>query len=205
MIKTGLMRECGRAADGALLHWSLPTDHFSGARRRSLLARAMLRRLLVHATGIPAFGWTFEIEASGRPVVRNADCDRIPSISLSHSGGWVAVAVSGAGAIGIDIEVHRPRRNFTGIAAAAFGPEERRRARLDGAAGFYRIWTLKEAMAKASGVGIGEVADRTDRAAGGPTEGVWLANVGPTPWWLAHATPVPGLSLALAVHDVAEG
>jgi 4'-phosphopantetheinyl transferase len=202
MIETALMSECGAAADDALRRWSLPTDNFSGARRRSLLGRAMLRRLLVQATGIPSPGWKFAAEPSGRPIVYNASCDRIPSISLSHSGGWVAVAVSDAGAVGIDIEVHRPRRNFNGIAAAAFGPQEQCLVAADGAPGFYRIWTLKEAMAKASGEGLAEVADRTDRAASGPREGVWRANVGNVPWWLAHAAPVSGLSLALAICDM---
>ena len=103
-------------------------------------------------------------------------------------------------AVGIDVEVHRPRRNFDRI-AAAFGLRQCLVA-ADGAAGFYRIWTLKEAMAKASGVGLAEVADRTDRAAGGPKEGAWRANVGTTPWWLAHATPVPSVSLALAIRDM---
>jgi 4'-phosphopantetheinyl transferase len=201
VIDTALMSECGGAADDVLLRWSSPEDHVSGVRRRSLLARAMLRRMLVHVTGVPALGWVFDAEPSGRPIARNASSDRVPSVSLSHSGGWVAVAVSDVGAVGIDIEVHRPRRNFNRIAATAFGPEEQCLVAADGAPGFYRIWTLKEAMAKASGAGLAEVADRIDRAAGGPREGAWRANVGTTPWWLAHTTPVPGVSLALAIRD----
>jgi 4'-phosphopantetheinyl transferase len=198
VIDTALMSECGAAADDVLVRWSLPVDHFSGARRRSLLARAMLRRMLVHITGIPS-GWTFDAEPSGRPIARNANCGRVPSISLSHSAGWVAVAVSNAGAVGIDIEAHRPRRNFSEIAAAAFGPHEQWLVAAEGAPAFYRIWTLKEAMSKASGVGLVEVADRIDRAAKGPKEGAWRANVGSARWWLAHATPVPRVSLALAM------
>ena len=193
------MSECGTTADDALLRWSLPADNFSGARRRSLVARALLRRMLVHTTGIPLGGWMFEAEPSGRPIVRNASCDRVPSISLSHSGGWVAVAASFAGAIGIDIEVHHPRQNFNEIAAAAFGPDEQWLVAAEGAAGFYRIWTLKEAMAKASGEGIAEVTDRTDRVANGPKEGVWRVSIGATPWLLAHTTPMSGLSLAVAI------
>src|SRR5262249_20847138 len=198
-IYTALMPEFGTTADDALLRWSLPADNFSGARRRSLVARALLRKMIVYTTGIPPEGWLFEAEPSGRPIVRNASCDRVPSISLSHSGGWVAVAASDAGVIGLDIEVHRPHRNFKGIATAAFGPKEQWLVAADGAAGFYRIWTLKEAMAKASGEGIAEVADRTDRVANGPKEGVWRVSIGVTPWLLAHTTPVSGLSLAVAI------
>lgn len=56
-------------------------------------------------------------------------------------------------------------------------------------------------MAKASGVGIAEVADRTDRVPDGPSEGIWRANVGATPWRLAHMTPMSGLSIAVAIRD----
>jgi len=199
VFATALMSECGTTADDALLRWSLPADNFPGARRRSLLARALLRRMLVQTTGIPPGGWVFDVEPSGRPIVRNADCERVPSISIAHSGGWVAVAASNAGAIGIDIEAHRPRRNFSGIAAAAFGPDEQLLAAADGDTTFYRIWTLREAMAKASGKGIAEVVDRIDRVANGPKEGVWRASIGATPWLLAHTTPVSGLSLAVAI------
>jgi 4'-phosphopantetheinyl transferase len=198
MIDIVLAVECGTAADDALARWSLPADNFSGARRRSLLGRALLRRLLVRATGVSSAGWTFEAEPSGRPIARNGRCVRVPSVSLSHSGGWVACAVSDAGPVGIDIEVHRLSRNLVGIAAAAFGPDERWQVAANGASGFYRIWTLKEAMAKASGVGIAQVADRTDRVPKGPKEGIWRTNVGATPWWLAHTMPVSGLSLAVA-------
>ena len=203
VIDTALMSEYGAVADNVLVRWSLPADNFSGARRRSLLARAMLRRMLVRVTGIP-LGWMFDAEPSGRPIARNASCRRIPSISLSHSDGWVAVAVSNAGPIGIDIEVHRPRRSFNQVAAAAFGPDEQGLVAAEGAPAFYRIWTLKEAMAKASGAGLAEVADRIDRAASGPKEGVWRANVGGTPWWLAHARPLMSVSLALAITCVSE-
>ena len=196
-----LVAERSVLADRALLHWSLPSDRFPGARRCSLVARALLRQMIGQATGTPPDGWTFEAEPSGRPIARNPRCRRIPSVSLSHSGGWVACAVSSARAVGIDIEVYNPRRNFTRIAAAAFGPDEQWLVAEDGAAGFYRIWTLKEAMAKASGEGIAEVTDRTDRVAYGPTEGVWRVSIGATPWLLAHTTPVSGLSLAVAIRD----
>jgi 4'-phosphopantetheinyl transferase len=204
-IDTALMSECGTTADDALLRWSLPADNFPCARRRSLLARALLRRMFVQTTGIPPGGWVFDVEPSGRPILRNAGCDRVPSISLAHSGGWVAVAASDAGAIGIDIEIHRPHRNFSGIAAAAFGPDEQRMVATGGAATFYRIWTLREAMAKASGEGIAEVVDRIDRVASGPKEGVWWASIGATPWLLAHTTPVSGLSLAVAIQGPRTG
>jgi hypothetical protein len=109
--------------------------------------------------------------------------------------------MSFATAIGIDIEVYNSRRDFTRIAAAAFGPEEQMAVAREGASAFYRIWTLREAMAKASGAGIAEVADRTDRVGKSPKEGAWRQRVGTTYWWLAHGAPVSGLSFAVALLD----
>jgi 4'-phosphopantetheinyl transferase len=202
MIDVALVAETGSVSDDALIHWSLPADDFPGSRRRSRVARALLRRMLVHATGIPSEEWTFDAEPSGRPIARNIGYRHIPSVSLSHSGGWVACAISFATAVGIDIEVYNSRRDFTRIAAATFGPEEQMVVAAEGESAFYRIWTLKEAMAKASGAGIAEVADRTDRVAKTPKEGAWRQRVGTTSWWLAHETPVSGLSLAVALLDV---
>ena len=128
------------------------------------------------------------------------DCGRCPSVSLSHSGGWVACAITDAGAIGVDIEAHTSGRDFSGIAGAVFGPDEQRQVAAHGASGFYRVWTLKEAMAKASGGGIVEVADRTDRVAKDPKEGFWRADIGITSWWLAHAQ-MSGLSMSLAIRE----
>jgi 4'-phosphopantetheinyl transferase len=196
----GVNGEDDAATDDALSRWSLPADSCLVTRRRSLLARALLRERLVRAAGL-SHGWNFGSEESGRPFVRNPDSNCIPSISLSHSGGWVACAVSYSGAIGIDIEVHRPKRNLAGIAATAFGPDEQSEVVVDGASAFYRIWTLKEAMAKASGIGVAQVADRVDRVPKTPKTGAWRMTVGGTPWWLAYTTPVSALSLAVAIRD----
>jgi phosphopantetheinyl transferase len=110
----------------------------------------------------------------------------------------VACAISDADCLGVDIEVHSPHRNFGAIAAAAFGPSEQSQVAALGLYGFYRIWTLREAMAKASGTGIAEVTDRTDRIAGRPKDKSWITRVGETLWWLSYCTPATGLSFALA-------
>ncbi len=73
--------------------------------------------------------------------------------SLSHSGEYAAVAVDETAlAVGIDLEVIRPR-NFMRLAQAAFAPTECREFEaLDPGAHarhFYQLWTLKEAFAKA--------------------------------------------------------
>ncbi len=120
-----------------------------------------------------------------------------PSISLSHSRDWFACAMSTAGTIGVDVEVARPGRDWRGIAHAAFGPREIARSTTEHE--FYRIWTLREALAKAHGRGLDHVADGTDRAHLGPREGTWPTVFGGETLLLHHHVPHPGVFLSVAI------
>jgi len=65
--------------------------------------------------------------------------------SLAHSGGWIAAAVTGRGVVGVDIESkrklgrHRHIASFVGMPAGG------------DASLFLARWTLREAIAKATG------------------------------------------------------
>lgn len=71
--------------------------------------------------------------------------------NLSHAGEWVLCAISDEGAVGVDIEVIRPRsKNFPRYALsdaeyAAFDQSWE---------DFFRLWTLKEAYVKYQGGSI---------------------------------------------------
>lgn len=197
IVRGALVREGSLAAREAMRRWSRPCDVCYSARERSLLARALLRWLLAESMGTP-FGWRFDVEISGRPIVRRKQGGAVPSIAISHSGGWVACVVARCGQIGIDIEVYRPGRNIMGIASLAFGKAERQAVEREGEAAFYRIWTSREALAKARGRGLAEAADGIDRVEGSSADCVELRRIGGEAWWLAHGTPVEGLSMALA-------
>lgn len=116
-------------------------------------------------------------------------------ISLSHSHASLACAATRLGPVGIDLEVARPHRDLAGIAGFAFGPKEQSRAAAEGADGFYRIWTLREAIAKADGIGLAQAADRNDRVESGPATGDWCWQG----WHLTHRVLDPGKHLAIAV------
>ena len=71
--------------------------------------------------------------------------------NLSHSGSRAVLAVSD-GAVGIDIE---PVREYSmKIVRRFFSEREQAYVSMNGAEGFFRIWTLKEAFMKATGEGI---------------------------------------------------
>ena len=85
-------------------------------------------------------------EQHGRPRVPGYPVE----LSVSHSGEFAAVAVSTAGPTGIDVEHARPL-DHRSLWGDVFGPEDDEARSL---AAFYRGWTRKESILKATGVGL---------------------------------------------------
>lgn len=132
---------------------------FARDRHRFLVAHALLRSVLSLYADVPATAWRFEAGAHGKPALAPAAALPDLDFNLSHSGSHALLAVStGCMFTGVDLEFHRPARNFHGLAQRNFAQSEA--ARLIGleetglAAEFYDIWTLKEAFVKATGEGL---------------------------------------------------
>ena len=64
---------------------------------------------------------------------------------------------------------------------------------------FYAIWCLREALSKATGNGLAQAADRTDRILVDPSPGFWHAVIDDEKWLLALVAPFEGYSLAVSV------
>ena len=92
-----------------------------------------------------------------------------------------------------DVEYWQPR-DFTALAAYAFGPREREAVALDGISAFYQIWTLREAMAKATGEGLIATINGLDRVADTPAFGCWANEA----WRTFYTLPQAKYSLAIA-------
>ncbi len=90
-------------------------------------------------------------DALGRPGT-----DGPGDVSLSHGGGWIAVAATGDGRLGIDVEA--PRAVSPSLARRCLAPAELawlgQAAGPDRGARFLRLWTAKEAYLKAIGLGL---------------------------------------------------
>ncbi|MDF3036003.1 MAG: 4-phosphopantetheinyl transferase [Paucimonas sp.] len=84
----------------------------------------------------------------------------MPAFNLSHSRDVLAIAICSAGEVGIDVEQLDSNviADMTSIAQDYFSSEEQRLLAAVPAAQlaeeFFRIWTLKEAVLKAAGVGL---------------------------------------------------
>ena len=88
----------------------------------------------------------------GRPAFRDP---LLPGFSISHSGDWLWLAL-GEPSLGLDVEQHRPRRNLDKLMAHVLSPLELAwvSSQDDELGAFYRLWTLREAVLKASGRGL---------------------------------------------------
>ena len=90
----------------------------------------------------------------GKP--RLADMSAGIHFSLAHSGAHVVVAVSRAGAVGIDVEALRPNMDYRPLVRKTLTADEAVAFQADGARphDFLRTWVRKEAVTKAVGTGI---------------------------------------------------
>ena len=199
MAFLSIMHEADTAAGALTERWHQLLTDIPAGKHRSRLARALLLDLSNGAIGAGATRWTLHKEPSGRPVLRGDSDDLAPSVSMTHSGGWVACALASEGEIGIDLEVARPGRDWRGIATACFGPLEIGRVEHEGVGAFYRIWSLREAMAKATGHGLSQLTDRRDRAEQGPATGIWSCRIDDSRWQLAHDRHGGEFNLAVAI------
>lgn len=147
------------------LHW-LTDDEVSrhqsissAQRKRQFLAGHFLaRKMAAHLYGNSIEDWVYGVDDSNQRFLKCRTPGVLPLyVSLSHSGGWIAAAISDS-AIGIDIETYGKQRDFIAIASHVFSeaetnllkslpPDQLNRQ-------FYLYWTLKESVAKQFGDGL---------------------------------------------------
>lgn len=132
---------CCRSADGL------------DAAQLSALAKQLAWRALEQMTAqdqptLQAAGVQLQKESSGRPLFCGTDA----FVSITHTTGMAAAAVS-ALPLGIDIE--RSSRVSLHAAERMFSPQEKRwMQQTDLADPFALLWTLREAYAKWTGLGL---------------------------------------------------
>ena len=121
-------------------------------RDRFTLAAVLLRTVAGRAIGVDPAAVVIDriCESCGEPHGR----PRLPGsgleVSISHSGHLVAVAVTAAGPVGVDIE--RVGVAHPDLASTVCAGSELRHVHT--AEDFYAYWTRKEAVLKATGDGL---------------------------------------------------
>jgi 4'-phosphopantetheinyl transferase len=128
------------------------------ARNSSLAGKVLLRTALSSAVegAIAPWQWRIAISANGQPTVAR----EMPQLNfgIAHSDDIVAVAVSNAVPIGIDVEAVEDVPT-PALLELVCSPSQRRRFTPErgdqNARDFIRFWTLKESYAKLAGLGHG--------------------------------------------------
>ena len=129
-------------------------------RRQFLVGRVLLRQALAPLLGVPARAIAL-IEQRGAAPRLVLPAGARAGFSISHSGPWVACAVSADTALGLDIEMFDAARDLTALAAQAFDARTcawlAARAPQQRVADFYRLWSTQEARIKL-GAGDGHIS-----------------------------------------------
>ncbi len=122
---------------------------------RRLGAQAALRILAAEAAGVRPAELQVCRGPYGKPYL-----PRSPGlhVSLSHSSRFAAVALTGSGPVGVDIEEQRPVGHLRGLARTTLSETEYARWLAEDAGtateSLFRHWTYKEAVLKALGLGL---------------------------------------------------
>lgn len=126
---------------------------FAPDRERFIAGHGLLRHLLGRALGLPPHAVRMARGAHGKPFLPDGG----PPFNLSDTKDALVVALGGDDALGVDIETVARRTDHALVADHYFTPEEVAYIRAgEGEAQrrFLTLWTRKEAVLKASGVGI---------------------------------------------------
>jgi 4'-phosphopantetheinyl transferase len=183
--------------------------HFPHDARDYAAAHALLRTVLSRKSDRRPESWRFDKAPHGKPFLLD-EGGGSPSFSLSHTRGMVACAVTSGIDVGVDVESVDREVNVLDIAARFFSVSEAQMlARLDPTSRrerFFDLWTLKEALAKATGVGLSESLAQgtfTIDAAGGVTLES-SAVIDAHAWTFGLFVPDPRYRLAVAARHTRE-
>lgn len=155
--------------------------------------RALVREVLAETVDAPAESLALAADGFGRPILAHR-----PEISLSlaHCDGYTLCAIARDRAVGVDLERIDARYPFAEVADRVLAAEERaewlrqpdsRRRDM-----FFRLWTRKEAVLKALGLGL-RLAPETIDVSGPADNGIAARQI-------SDGKPV---SVGIIVHDLA--
>ena len=172
-------------------------------RLQRLATESLLLDLMEFVSGRPSSEWQVTRNQDGKPTLATSDGRSAIDVSLSHSGRLALAGITDLGEIGVDLEYRAPRPSISEIAAYAFGPQEQRVVESFGLSAFYRIWTLRDALAKGCGLGFPMLIDGRDYCAHAPEAGTWQSEIDGRRW-LFSTGDLPGdyvFSIAIALRS----
>lgn len=127
-------------------------------KQQYIAGHYLVRKMAARILGNAAQDWDYVEDSHGLRLLKSRrEGLPAPYLSISHSGEWVVAGLS-LFPIGVDIENCHTDRDFIAIAEHVFSPLEVEILKACKAADlkstFYLYWTLKECLAKQSGIGL---------------------------------------------------
>jgi len=121
-------------------------------QQRYAIGHGLKRHLLSKYTGIPPRQLMFATGDYGKPYCLD---DSAPHFNISHSGGWVVLAISSDTEVGVDIEFPRPvdESALMERIGSAYQFEQYLKS-CNKMTSFLCFWSQKEAVSKLLGRGI---------------------------------------------------
>lgn len=175
------------------------------ARERYVLAHGLARRALADALALAPARLAFRSGTRGKPEVAEPPEALALRFNLSHGDGLAACAITRGVEVGVDVEALDRALDPLTLAERFFAPSETNALRaLDPAARgarFLTLWTLKEAVSKALGSGIGSGLRGVVLSLTGAEPALLPGGAAgdPRDWQLALLAPTPRHLLALAL------
>ncbi len=183
---------------------------FDRHRHTFLVAHALLRWCLAQYSHTQPASLAFTRTPQGRPELLPAPDLPPLRFSLSHTTGLVACGIVQTHDLGLDVEDTQRRVVVAAVARTSFTPQEQQELhRLAPAAQrhyFFDHWTLKEAYAKARGLGLYlPFREFGFQLQAGPEPAIQLRPTNPQTdkqdWHFAVCSPTPTHRLALAIRS----
>ena len=132
--------------------------HRDEDRRLFVAARAFVRLALSRHFSIPPEEWFFTKDRNGKPLIAKPVILRSVHFSLSHTEGLIACLISLSAEAAVDVEKHQDGQALVLAARQVLSSTEHNSLSMSAgdawASRFFAHWTLKEAYAKARGLGL---------------------------------------------------
>ena len=127
-------------------------------QQQFVMARALVRLALSRHFPIPSDDWRFDRDRNGRPFIAAPMTPPPVRFSVSHTEGLIACLITLSAEAAVDVEKVEHDQDLAPVAREVLSlAEQSALSRLTGkdwTARFFDHWTLKEAYAKARGLGL---------------------------------------------------
>jgi 4'-phosphopantetheinyl transferase len=175
--------------------------YFTHHQQRFTMARAMMRLLLAQYLSLSASELVFEYSKYGKPYL---SCHEEIEFNLSHSENWAVLGIGKKYPLGVDIEIFS-ERPYHGIGNHVFSTQENQALhKLPHSLkplGFFSLWSQKEALIKACGLGLTYNTTEFNVAVLPPKKQLIWDKQHQKTWQIHSFMPRSQLSAALCCHE----